>query len=185
MSVDLPAARAPGAPYRIAVVCLGNICRSPMADVVLNDRLERRGLADRVEVVSAGTGDWHVGGPMDRRAAALLSSHGYDATAHRAQQFGAHWFDEVDLVLAMDAQNFADVAALGPAAKVRMFRDFDPLVGPGDHERDVPDPYYGGDDGFEQVLRMVERTADAIVDALAPATSGTPAGTRDTSTVGD
>ena len=187
MSVDLPGTPSPDAPYRIAVVCLGNICRSPMADVVLNDRLQRRGLADRVEVVSAGTGDWHVGGPMDRRAAALLSSHGYDATAHRAQQFGPRWFDEVDLVLAMDAQNYADVTALGPAAKVRMFRDFDPEVGPeqgGQSPRDVPDPYYGGDDGFDQVLRMVERTADAIVDALARAATGTPPGPG-TARVGD
>jgi protein-tyrosine phosphatase len=166
MSADLPRAGVSGAPYRIAVVCLGNICRSPMADVVLNDRLRRRGLTDRVEVVSAGTGGWHVGGPMDRRAAALLTSHGYDASVHRAQQFGAHWFDEVDLVLAMDAENYRDVVALGPAARVRMFRDFDPLVTPDQHERDVPDPYFGGDDGFDQVLAMVERTADAIVDAV-------------------
>jgi protein-tyrosine phosphatase len=170
MSVSLPAPRRRGAPYRIAVVCLGNICRSPMADVVLNDRIERRGLRDRVEVVSAGTGGWHVGGPMDRRAAALLTTHGYDATVHRAQQFDDHWFDEVDLVLAMDAANHADLVALGPAAKVRMFRDFDPVVGPDDEERDVPDPYFGGDDGFEQVLAMVERTADAIVDAAAETT---------------
>ena len=85
---DLPPRTTPaGTPYRIAVVCLGNICRSPMADVVLNDRVESAGLAERVEVVSAGTGGWHVGGPMDRRAAALLTTHGYDASRHVAQQF--------------------------------------------------------------------------------------------------
>ena len=89
MTAALPArTRAGGAPYRVAVVCLGNICRSPMADVVLTDRVEAAGLADRVEVVSAGTGGWHVGGPMDRRAAALLTTHGYDASRHVAQQFG-------------------------------------------------------------------------------------------------
>src|SRR3954452_7907711 len=76
-------------PYRVAVVCLGNICRSPMADVVLNDRLIRAGLERLVEVVSAGTGDGHVGRPMDRRAAALLTAHGYDASRHRAQQFAS------------------------------------------------------------------------------------------------
>jgi protein-tyrosine phosphatase len=164
---DLPPRTTPaGTPYRVAVVCLGNICRSPMADVVLNDRLAAAGLDDRVEVVSAGTGGWHVGGPMDRRAAALLTAHGYDATRHRAQQVDAGWFDDVDLVLAMDTDNHADLVALGPAARVRMFRDFDPRVRrPGD--RDVPDPYYGGDDGFEAVLAIVERTADTLVRVLA------------------
>jgi protein-tyrosine phosphatase len=162
---DLPRRTTPaGTPYRIAVVCLGNICRSPMADVVLNDRVGSAGLADRVEVVSAGTGDWHVGGPMDRRAAELLTTHGYDASRHVAQQFGPDWFADVDLVLVMDADNYADVVAQGPAANVRMFRDFDPRAT--DTDRDVPDPYYGGDDGFEAVLAMVERTSDALVAAL-------------------
>jgi protein-tyrosine phosphatase len=159
-------ARPGGAPYRIAVVCLGNICRSPMADVVLNDRLRAAGLADAVDVVSAGTGGWHVGGPMDERAAALLSAHGYDPTRHRAQQFAASWLDDCDLVLTMDRSNFADVAAMGPHTRVRMFRDFDPGAEAGD-DRDVPDPYFGGDDGFADVLATIERTADALVSALA------------------
>ena len=88
--------------YRIAFVCLGNICRSPMADVVLTARVEEAGLADRVTVASSGTGDWHVGHPMDHRAAATLAAAGYDPTRHRAQQFAASWLDEFDLVLAMD-----------------------------------------------------------------------------------
>lgn len=155
----------PGTPYRVAVVCLGNICRSPMADVVLNDRLASAGLTDRVEVVSAGTGGWHVGGPMDRRAAALLTTHGYDASRHVAQQFGPDWFGQVDLVLAMDAANRADIVEQGPADRVRMFRDFDPRAT--DADRDVPDPYYRGDDGFEHVLDLVERTCDGLVAALA------------------
>jgi protein-tyrosine phosphatase len=153
-------------PYRIAVVCLGNICRSPMAAVVLSDRVARAGLADEVDVVSAGTGGWHVGGPMDERAARLLTSHGYDATRHRARQFDADWFGDCDLILAMDADNHRDVTGLAPddgegPATVRMFRDFDP-AGTGD----VPDPYFGGDDGFDEVLSMVERTADALVREL-------------------
>lgn len=166
---DLPSRTTPpGTPYRVAVVCLGNICRSPMADVVVNDRLEAAGLDGRVEVVSAGTGGWHVGGPMDRRAAALLTAHGYDATRHRAQQVDADWFDDVDLVLAMDTDNFADLVELGPASRVRMFRDFDPRVRPAG-DRDVADPYFGGDDGFAEVLAIVERTADALVPVLAEA----------------
>lgn len=171
-ALRLPEPRHDAATYRIAVVCLGNICRSPMADVVLSDRVERAGLADRVEVVSAGTGDWHVGGPMDRRAATLLTAHGYDATRHRAQQFGTDWFDDCDLVLAMDDSNYADLATLGvpvPDGRLRMFRDFDPCADDGD--RSVPDPYYGGDDGFERVLAIVGRTADALVAAL-PAALG-------------
>jgi protein-tyrosine phosphatase len=160
-----PPSRAGGAPYRVAVVCLGNICRSPMADVVLDDRLREAGLSDAVEVVSAGTGGWHVGGPMDSRAAALLSERGYDPTRHRARQFDASWFDDCDLVLAMDTANHADITGLGPATQVRMFRDFDPLaVRSG--ERDVPDPYFGGEEGFAAVLEIIERTADALVQAL-------------------
>ena len=154
--------------YRVAVVCSGNICRSPMADVVLNDRLARAGLGDAVEVVSSGTGDWHVGQPMDRRAAAALTASGYDASRHRARQFDPGWFDDCDLILAMDNGNHADLSALGSpeeVARLRMFRDFDPLAR--EDDREVPDPYYGGDDGFDAVLAMVERTADHLVAALA------------------
>jgi protein-tyrosine phosphatase len=156
----LPPARRPGR-YRIELVCLGNICRSPTAHVVLEQRLADAGL-DRVEVSSSGTGDWHVGGPMDRRAAAALTTAGYDATRHRARQHDPG--EGVDLVLAMDAANLRDLG--GRTDRTRKFREFDP----GDHSlegaSDVPDPYYGGDDGFEEVLTMVERTASAIVDAL-------------------
>ena len=161
----LPSPRRPGDPYRVALVCLGNICRSPMAHVVLTARLASAGLGDEVEVVSSGTGDWHVGNPMDRRAAAALAARGYDGSAHRARQFEAGWFDECDLILAMDSDNHSEIAALGPADRLRLFRDFDPRAHDGD--REVPDPYYGGDDGFDTVLAMVERTTDALVAALA------------------
>jgi len=152
----LPPARAPGS-YRIELVCLGNICRSPTAHVVLEARLADAGL-DRVEVSSSGTGDWHVGHPMDRRAAATLTTAGYDATRHRARQHDPT--EGVDLVLAMDDANLGDLG--GRTDRIRKFRDFDPA----EPESDVPDPYYGGDDGFEEVLTMVERTASAIVAAL-------------------
>ncbi len=156
-----------GSPYRVAVVCLGNICRSPIGEVVLTEKIARAGLDDVVEVVSAGTGGWHIGEPMDRRAATVLAAHGYDGSAHRASQFEAHWHDEYDLVLAMDENNHADLSDLvtdAAAGRLRMFRDFDPRATRGD--RDVPDPYYGGEDGFAHVLAVVERTADAIVAAL-------------------
>lgn len=157
----LPPARTPGH-YRIEIVCLGNICRSPTAHVVLTDRLAAAGLDDRVEVVSSGTGDWHVGKPMDRRAAATLTAAGYDASRHRARQWAGH--GTADLTLAMDAANLADLG--GADERTRKFREFDPRRGTDEGGTDVPDPYYGGDDGFEEVLTMVERTASALVEAL-------------------
>ncbi|HYH35045.1 MAG TPA: low molecular weight protein-tyrosine-phosphatase [Nocardioides sp.] len=155
----LPPARTPGR-YRVALVCLGNICRSPMAHVVLEERLAAAGLGDVVEVTSSGTGGWHEGRPMDERAAATLAAAGHDPSRHRARTFDAGWHDEHDLVLAMDATNLRDVGGAGE--RTRLFRDFDP-VDPGG---DVPDPYYGGPAGFEEVLRMVERTSTALVAAL-------------------
>lgn len=152
---------------RVAIVCLGNICRSPMADVVLEHHVAEAGVED-VTVTSSGTGDWHVGEPMDRRAAATLSAAGYDPSRHRAQTFTPQWFDANDLILTMDASNHADVLALAPSeadrAKVRMYRSFDPEAESPDAE--VPDPWYGGPDGFDLVLSMVERTSAALVDHL-------------------
>ena len=136
-----------------------------MADVVLSAQLERAGLADLVTVNSCGTGDWHTGQPMDGRAAATLAAHDYDPSLHRARLFDPTWVEENDLVLAMDGQNLADVVASTPGAepeRVRLFRDFDPVGTRGE----VPDPYYGGDAGFEEVLGMVERTSMALVAAL-------------------
>lgn len=160
----LPAPRDPDRPYRVAMVCLGNICRSPVAEVVLRDRLEAAGLAERVRVESFGTGDWHVGRPMDTRAAASLTGAGYDGSRHRARQFVADVAGRHDLVLAMDRANHDDLAALGvPRDRLRLFRDADPSPGDGA----VPDPYYGGEDGFGHVLAIVERTADALVEELA------------------
>jgi protein-tyrosine phosphatase len=144
----------------MALVCLGNICRSPIAHVVLESALDDAGLSDRVDVRSSGTGNWHVGKPMDRRAAATLTAAGYDASRHRARQYDAVSAAGLDLVLAMDGDNLADLG--GVSERVRLYRDFDP-VGTGG---DVPDPYYGGDAGFEEVLTMVERTSATLVTLL-------------------
>jgi low molecular weight protein-tyrosine phosphatase len=129
--------------------------------------LAREELDGRVEVESAGTGSWHVGGPPDRRATAEARNRGI-VMEGRARQFRAGDFDRLDLVVAMDAQNAADLRALAPdeaaAAKVRLLRDWDPEARDGD--RSVPDPYYGGPDGFATVLDMVERACAGLVAEL-------------------
>ena len=157
--MTLPPPRTAGR-YRIAMVCLGNICRSPMAQVVVEARLAEAGLGDVVEVTSSGTGGWHEGEPMDERAATTLTAAGYDATRHRARTFDPSWHDEHDLLLAMDESNLRALG--GPNERAMLFRTFDP-VDPGG---EVPDPYYGDLSGYEEVLRMVERTSRGLVAAL-------------------
>ncbi len=159
-------------PYRICLVCMGNICRSPMAEVVLRDRLAAAGLADRVEVDSAGTGGWHVGDAADARALATLRGAGYDGSAHRARQFAAEWLASRDLVLALDTDNLAVLRRLAAeagapravTARLHLLREWDPQAG---GDLSVPDPYYGGDAGFREVLAVVERSVDGLVRDLA------------------
>ncbi len=140
-----------------------------MAHVVLEHRLAEAGLADQVTVVSAGTGSWHTGEAMDERAATTLLAAGYDPSRHAARRFTTDWYAENDLILAMDASNHADVSDLAPdvgsLAKVQMFRAYDPEAS--EHDNEVPDPWFGGAEGFDQVLLMVERTVDALVEELA------------------
>jgi protein-tyrosine phosphatase len=164
--VTLPPAL--GTPYRVGFVCLGNICRSPMAAVILTELVDLGGLATKVEVSSCGTGDWHLGHPIDPRAATALLAEGYDSSAHRARQFEPGWLEK-DLVLAMDSQNLRDVTnGAGESDRVRMFRSFDPLLPDGANgaELDVPDPYYGGEQGFTEVVAMVERTCRRLLSEL-------------------
>jgi protein-tyrosine phosphatase len=167
MTDPLPLPAPTGTPYRIAFVCLGNICRSPMADVILTKLVDDAGLSSKVEVTSSGTGTWHLGEPMDPRAAVQLLAEGYDASDHRAQKFTPDWLEK-DLVLAMDAKNLAEITdGRGASERVRMFRSFDPVVDPDDPAGlDVPDPFYGGDEGFEDVIRIVERTCRRLLTEL-------------------
>ncbi len=144
-----------------------------MAHVVLASGLEDAGLADRVVVDSAGTGDWHLDDVMDERAAATLVGAGYDPSAHRSRLFEGDWFGTHDAVLVMDEQNRRDVLRLAPTTedreRVLMFRAFDPAA---DGDLEVPDPWYGGQDGFDEVLAIVERTAATLVAALAAEVAG-------------
>ncbi|NJN00527.1 MAG: low molecular weight phosphotyrosine protein phosphatase [Aquincola sp.] len=144
---------------RVLMVCLGNICRSPTAEAVLRAKLHAAGLADRVEVDSAGTGSWHIGSPPDGRSRHHARGVAYDLSALRARQVLADDFARFDLILAMDDDNLADLQRLAPdgptRAELRLFAD-----------AEVPDPYSGGADGFERVLDMVERHSDTWVQNL-------------------
>lgn len=138
---------------RILMVCLGNICRSPMAEGMLRSLAAEMGVA--LEVDSAGTSHYHVGEAPDQRAQAAMRRHGMDISMLRARQLSPHDFDRFDLLLAMDAENLRNMRRLAPdaehAKKARAIMDFAP-----EHPlREVPDPYYGGDDGFDQVLEML------------------------------
>lgn len=163
MTAQLPAPRGEG--YRIAVVCSGNICRSPVADVVLNDKIAEAGLPG-ITVDSFGTGGWHVGEGIDHRSGSSLIAAGYDGSRHRARQFGPGVASDYDLVLAMDAGHFSQLGSLGvPPERLWLFRSWDPEPD-GPTGGDVPDPFYGGPAGFTDVLVMIERTADGIVTDL-------------------
>ena len=152
---------------RLLFVCMGNICRSPTAEGVMRRLLREQRLEDVVMVDSAGTGDWHAGSAPDERATAAARARGV-TLAGAARVVERHDFEEFDLILAADRRNLRDIQALMPAdacAEVHMLREFDPAsAGAGD--LDVPDPYYGGDEGFEHVLDLVEAACRGLLDAL-------------------
>lgn len=144
-------------PYRVCFVCTGNICRSPMAAVVLHRMLVEAGLADRVRVDSAGLGDWHIGEPADPRALATLARRGYRGERHVARCWEVADFADRDLVVALDTGHYRELTSQAPdpqqRAKVRLLRSYDPAA---KGELDVPDPYFGRNRGFEEVLDLVE-----------------------------
>ncbi|MFF8968741.1 low molecular weight protein-tyrosine-phosphatase [Streptomyces sp. NPDC014995] len=152
--------------YRVCFVCTGNICRSPMAESVFRARVAEAGLDGLVEVDSAGTGDWHVGEGADPRTVSVLEENGY-VLAHTARMFERSWFARLDLVIALDSGHLRALRRLAPtdedAHKVRLLRAYDPAAG---HDLDVPDPYYGGRDGFEECLGMVEKASEGLLSAV-------------------
>ncbi|MCX2731822.1 low molecular weight phosphotyrosine protein phosphatase [Saccharopolyspora sp. NFXS83] len=144
----------------VSFICTGNICRSPMAAVVFREHVRRAGLEDQVEVSSAGTGPWHIGEGADPRTLKVLADHGYP-TEHVAAQLGDEHLD-ADLLLAMDAGHLRVVRdALGEPERVRLLRSFDPDAADG---AEVPDPYFGGDRGFEDVLAMIEAAVPGLLE---------------------
>jgi len=155
--------------FRICFVCTGNICRSPMAESVFRDQVRRAGYEGTVAVMSAGTGDWHVGEQSDARTLATLTAHGYDGSRHRAKQFESSWFEELDLVVVFDrsqerilkswAGNDAD------RGKVHLLLSFDPEQA----QPDVPDPYYSDAAMFDTVLRSISQASAALFRQIEPA----------------
>jgi protein-tyrosine phosphatase len=148
---------------RICFVCLGNICRSPTAEAVMRHLVEEAGLEGRIAIESAGTGDWHVGGARDRRSRAVGAARGIPLEGE-AQQFTRADFERFDHVLAMDRANRDELLRLArderDRAKVRLLRSFEPGAPP---EAEVPDPYYGGPRGFEEVFDICERACRGLL----------------------
>ena len=148
--------------FSVLMVCTGNICRSPTAEVVLRHKLEHAGLGERVHVASAGTTDYHVGAPADDRSARHAHLRGYDLSGHRARQVQAADFERFDLLLAMDLGHLEELQDACPRQhrhKLRRLMEFAP-AGLAD---EVADPYYGGTKGFETVLDHVEAACDGLV----------------------
>ena len=149
-------------PTRVLMVCLGNICRSPTAEAVLRKKVHAAGLDERVEVDSAGTADYHVDSPPDRRAVAHGERRGLEMKHLRGRQVSRDDFDRFDFILAMDDDNLADLQRMRPAgsrAKLALLMSYAPEAG----SREVPDPYYGGAERFETVLDLVESAADGFI----------------------
>ncbi|WKD57292.1 putative low molecular weight protein-tyrosine-phosphatase [Corynebacterium capitovis DSM 44611] len=147
-------------PLHIDFVCTGNICRSPMAEVIVRSKLKEAGLSHAVRVTSSGIGGWHVGGPADDRALQELEDHGYDGSRHRAQQFGPDQQD-ADLIVALESRHVSELVARGvPEDKIRLLRSFDPDAPAG---ASVEDPYYGGQEGFTTTREQIEAAADGVI----------------------
>ncbi len=149
----------------VLFVCLGNICRSPTAQGIFQHRVDQAGLAERIAVDSAGTGDWHLGSPPDRRAQSHALRRGYDLSSLRARQVTRADFQRFDYILAMDRQNMRGLNALMPdsyAGRCTLFLDYLNRQ----EGLEVPDPYYGGDEGFERVLDMIELASSNLLDEI-------------------
>ena len=146
----------------VLFVCMGNICRSPTAEGVFRVHAKRAGILDELRIESAGIGDWHVGQPPDKRAVAHARRRGYELDTLRARQVTRDDFATFDFILAMDLRNLRDLKALRPPdynGYLGLFLDFAPHLG----VREVPDPYYGGAEGFETVLELTERASETLL----------------------
>ncbi len=147
----------------ILCVCLGNICRSPLAQGILEEQLRLRGLEQQYLVDSCGTGDWHVGNKPHNDSIRVARDRGIDITHQRARQVASNDVDTFDYILAMDQQNKADLISLfGKQDKILLLRDYDPTP----DSRDVPDPYFGGPDGFPIVFDIIWRSSERFLEEI-------------------
>ncbi|ODA68079.1 Low molecular weight protein-tyrosine-phosphatase YfkJ [Methyloligella halotolerans] len=163
--------------HKLLFICLGNICRSPMAEGVFRRVIAEAGVADRFEIDSAGLGDWHIGQAPDTRAQAAATGRGMDISSQAARQVTPEDFHRFDLLLAMDRNNLAELKALAPEGtegKVRQFLDYAPHL----EAIDVPDPFFGGDEGFDHALDLIEAASEGLLESLigdsAPAGKSAP-----------
>jgi protein-tyrosine phosphatase len=159
--------------FRLCFVCTGNICRSPMAEVVFIDLIKKSGLEGRIAVMSAGTGDWHVGERSDDRTLGALTGRGYDGAQHRAKQFNPDWFGELDLVVVFDHSQERILKAWASTdhdrSKVQLLLSFDKDQS---SQLDVPDPYYSDAAFFDQVLASIEHASSALFHQIKPGIQG-------------
>lgn len=150
---------------KVLFVCMGNICRSPTAEGVFRRQVSEAGQADLVVIDSAGTHNYHIGSPPDNRAQQAALQRGYDLSGLRGRQVGARDFYEFDYILPMDRENLANLSQICPPQeqnKLKLFMEFSR----GYSEREVPDPYYGGNQGFENVLNMVEDAGLGLLEEI-------------------
>ncbi|MDQ6962151.1 MAG: low molecular weight protein-tyrosine-phosphatase [Mariprofundaceae bacterium] len=145
---------------RVLFVCLGNICRSPQAEALCQNYVDEQGLSHHFELQSAGTGSWHIGKGADPRSAQTAKSHGVDLSSHCAQQVNANNIAQWDFFVAMDCCNYDELTRMGVAPEHMILMRF------ADGEQDVPDPYYGGDQGFENVFNILEHNAGLVMQHL-------------------
>ncbi|MEM7550020.1 MAG: low molecular weight protein-tyrosine-phosphatase [Bacteroidota bacterium] len=151
---------------KVLFVCLGNICRSPMAEAIFKDLLKEKSLENIIEVDSCGTSDYHIGEPPDPRALKTLGEMNIE-TDHKARQLGVEDFEDFDFVIPMDESNLTNTIQLmskakNPKARIKKMRFFDP-----EHpDADVPDPYFGGQDGFEKVYKMLRRSSEKLLNEI-------------------
>lgn len=147
---------------KVLFVCMGNICRSPLAHGLFEHRVAMAGLAEKIAIDSAGTHAYHVGNPPDPRSQQTAQRHGIDLSSQRARQVKEGDFEQFDYVVAMDRENHANLIARCPTQhqhKIRLFLEFAPQLA----ESEVPDPYYGGESGFEHVYRLIDVAADGLI----------------------
>lgn len=163
--------RQEDSPIGVLFVCLGNICRSPLAEGIFLDKIEQRQIRHRFVVDSCGTGSWHAGESADPRAKEVAARHGIHLPSVARQVDPNHDFERFDLLLAMDRSNHNKLLKLGANSdRVRMMREFDPKARDS-QDLDVPDPYYGEGDGFKRVYDMLDAACDGLIDHLLQSTT--------------